>query len=197
MYCTSKKNYLLIYNCWQFVIAVLIAAILILTLTNTIQLVAPYGLSRLFSKRTRPKLVIGYACTEQLTCGGWADRQKGIVSAYILSSILGQEFRIHMPVPCDVNLFLEPNHINWRLQDGEMDGYSVQWLTEMSKNSLLLLEVGNIALWHCAFAIILNNVDTFFKINLQVEQFHMFFLFLFSLFITVLQSNTIGKSMKW
>jgi hypothetical protein len=45
-----------------------------------------------FNRRSLPadqRRVIGYACHR--SCGGWADRQKGIVATYIIAAILRQE----------------------------------------------------------------------------------------------------------
>ena len=44
-------------------------------------------------------------------CGGWADRQKGIVSAYVLSVLMDRDFKLDMPRPCDIAVFLAPNQV--------------------------------------------------------------------------------------
>ncbi|XP_070209435.1 uncharacterized protein [Littorina saxatilis] len=72
--------------------------------------------------------VIGYGCQPGFRCGGWADRQKGIVAAFVIAAILGQEFKVSMPTPCDVGFFLSPRGtVDWRLEPGELTGRNVAW----------------------------------------------------------------------
>lgn len=55
---------------------------------------------------------IVYQCYE--ICGGLGDRQKGIVSAYLLAVLTGRTFVIDMPFPCQLEIFMQPNKYNWR-----------------------------------------------------------------------------------
>ena len=46
-------------------------------------------------------------------CGGWADRLKGILSAYALALILRREFVIDSKHPCELSKLIEPNIVDW------------------------------------------------------------------------------------
>ncbi|ESO95792.1 hypothetical protein LOTGIDRAFT_160339 [Lottia gigantea] len=49
-------------------------------------------------------------------CGGWADRLKGIVTAYILANITHRNFGIKITnLPCELTNAVIPNYINWNL----------------------------------------------------------------------------------
>ena len=55
-------------------------------------------------------------------CGGWADRQKGMVSAFLLALVTNRRFGITMTTPCDVRKFYLPSEYNWIIQDKEIEG---------------------------------------------------------------------------
>jgi hypothetical protein len=46
-------------------------------------------------------------------CGGWADRLKGIMSAYAWSLISDRKLIIHITKPCQLTNFYIPNEIDW------------------------------------------------------------------------------------
>jgi hypothetical protein len=46
-------------------------------------------------------------------CGGWADRLRGLMGAYMWSIFTKREFLIDMDYPCSLSLMLEPNVIKW------------------------------------------------------------------------------------
>lgn len=62
-----------------------------------------------------------YLCMDY-GCGGLADRQKGIVSAFVLAAMLKRPFKAHVTVPCDLANFLPPNKTDWRITDNEFWG---------------------------------------------------------------------------
>lgn len=55
---------------------------------------------------------IVFECIEG-KCRGWADRLKGILSAYAWSLISNRKFYINIDKPCHLSNMLEPNKINW------------------------------------------------------------------------------------
>lgn len=61
------------------------------------------------------KKYVIYECTNDEICGGWADRLKGIMSAYAWSLITNREFLINIQKPCDLTELLQPNQIDWKL----------------------------------------------------------------------------------
>ena len=55
-----------------------------------------------------------FVCSEKQSCGGWGDRQKGIISTYLLAMIMSRTFSIILDKPCDISQFLLPSEYNWR-----------------------------------------------------------------------------------
>ena len=66
---------------------------------------------RLIKPSTSPNKYLVYACNQP--CGGWGDRTRKIVGAYLLSLVLNRTFIIEMDWPCSITNFLEPNFILW------------------------------------------------------------------------------------
>ncbi|KAL8581316.1 hypothetical protein ACOMHN_034395 [Nucella lapillus] len=71
-------------------------------------------------KKKKKKKKVVYVCSG--VCGGWADRQKGIVGAYVLASLLGRDFGIHITVPCDLSRFMDVGKVNWKVNPAELRG---------------------------------------------------------------------------
>ncbi|KAK7489370.1 hypothetical protein BaRGS_00019314 [Batillaria attramentaria] len=67
----------------------------------------------------KSRKTILYIC-DSFGCGGFADRQKGIVSAYVLAAMLKREFKVHMTVPCNLANFMAPNGTGWRITTEEL-----------------------------------------------------------------------------
>ena len=55
-------------------------------------------------------------------CGGWSDRQRGLVNVYILSIVTGRQFGIIMTKPCNVTRYYVPKEVNWIIPDDELRG---------------------------------------------------------------------------
>ncbi|XP_050408083.1 uncharacterized protein LOC126823338 [Patella vulgata] len=56
-----------------------------------------------------------YTCRQGVVCGGWADRQKGLIAVYLLANATQSGFKIEIDKPCDVTSFLQPKSRDWRL----------------------------------------------------------------------------------
>ncbi|XP_050394316.1 uncharacterized protein LOC126812111 isoform X2 [Patella vulgata] len=54
-----------------------------------------------------------YLCDDTAWCGGWGDRQRGVVSLYLLSLAYNRTYGILMTSPCDLAQFYQPNKIFW------------------------------------------------------------------------------------
>ena len=54
-----------------------------------------------------------FVCLKKQMCGGWGDRQKGIISTYLLSVLTNRTFAIYYTSPCNLSQFLLPNSYNW------------------------------------------------------------------------------------
>ena len=61
-----------------------------------------------------------YVCDGSMNCGGWGDRQRMVASTYMLAHLVGREFRLQMPSPCDVTNFYSPHKVNWMPQGHEL-----------------------------------------------------------------------------
>ena len=82
----------------------------------------------------RKKIV--YSCAKY-GCGGWADRQKGLVSAYILASMLDRDFGVHIPLPCDLSNFMSTRNLDWRVTASELKGGGVQTLQKLDNAAVV------------------------------------------------------------
>ena len=56
-----------------------------------------------------------YVCRDKQMCGGWGDRQKGIISVYLLAVLTNRAFMILYDSPCELTKFLVPKEYNWTL----------------------------------------------------------------------------------
>ena len=56
---------------------------------------------------------IVHLCLRSTSCRGWADRQKGIISTYLLALLTNRYFVIVHNNPCELSEFLAPNTYNW------------------------------------------------------------------------------------
>lgn len=54
-----------------------------------------------------------YLCDTQYLCGGWGDRQRGIVSTYLLARLAKRQLKIVMTTPCNLRFFYKPNKVQW------------------------------------------------------------------------------------
>ncbi|XP_046328611.2 uncharacterized protein LOC124112503 isoform X3 [Haliotis rufescens] len=63
--------------------------------------------------KVKPSPYIIYRCLKGHLCGGYADRQKGIVAGYVMSIMTGRGFGIEMNKPCELSTFLSPNEVDW------------------------------------------------------------------------------------
>jgi hypothetical protein len=53
-----------------------------------------------------------YKCSKQL-CGGLGDRERGIVSSFLLALLTNRTFVIYMTKPCELENFIDPFFYNW------------------------------------------------------------------------------------
>ena len=94
-----------------------------------------------------PVRLLGYHCREN--CGGLADRQKGIVTAFLMSAMLGVAFRVHVTQPCELGFLLSPGGaVDWRLKPGELTGRDVQWIDRLDSAAVDFAQVCSCARAH-------------------------------------------------
>ncbi|KAK3599057.1 hypothetical protein CHS0354_024385 [Potamilus streckersoni] len=60
-------------------------------------------------------------CVDEDQCFGWGDRQRAIVTTYLVSLLSGRQFGIYMTNPCALENFLAPNKLNWIVKKDELD----------------------------------------------------------------------------
>ncbi|XP_041363166.1 uncharacterized protein LOC121378878 [Gigantopelta aegis] len=65
-----------------------------------------------------------YLCMYNESCSGWADRQRAIVSGFLLAQIKHRRFGIILTSPCDLRMFFVPNEYNWIVNENELVGLS-------------------------------------------------------------------------
>ncbi|KAK6183643.1 hypothetical protein SNE40_011079 [Patella caerulea] len=61
-----------------------------------------------------------YSCRKGVSCGGWGDRQKGVVAVYLMANATNSKFRIQLVKPCDFTRALRPKSFNWRFNKDEV-----------------------------------------------------------------------------
>lgn len=74
---------------------------------------------------------IVYYCDHKEHCGGWADRQRGMLSVLLLSRVTDRKFKIDMRTPCNLTNFLQPIDKDWWGSESAMDGATVAVLDDM------------------------------------------------------------------
>ncbi|PVD24972.1 hypothetical protein C0Q70_15468 [Pomacea canaliculata] len=109
---------------------------------------------------------IVYSCNKITVCGGWADRQKGIVVTYLIALMMNRKFRIDMPRPCDLQFFLVPNEVDWLMRPGETKGHSIKEIEAIDGHGLnfvdKLLKKGDLSIpeMDADYVVITANMDS-------------------------------------
>ena len=72
------------------------------------------------SKNTQNDRYLIYYCAK--TCGGWADRLKGIVIGYVLATLTDRRFGVRVTYPpCPFTQFLTPHRVQWDIGQEDID----------------------------------------------------------------------------
>ncbi|XP_076438916.1 uncharacterized protein LOC143277862 isoform X2 [Babylonia areolata] len=84
---------------------------------------------------TRANRFLIFACVpKQTLCGGLADRQIGLVTAFLLAYLSHRRFGIHMDTPCDLSRILLPNSYNWIVPEADIRGKSTRHVYAIDAN---------------------------------------------------------------
>ena len=75
-----------------------------------------------------------YLCDKERACKGWADRQKGMTSAFMLAIVTDRRFGIVLTKPCNLLLFYRPNHVDWIVPESQLAGKSSVSIDDISPN---------------------------------------------------------------
>ncbi|XP_048247289.1 uncharacterized protein LOC124125198 [Haliotis rufescens] len=86
-------------------------------------------------KETVKDKYVVYTCNTG-RCGGLADRQKGIVTAFVLSQMLGRLFGISMFKPCDISEFVIPKDVDWTIDSRTLAHLKKEWFVDMDGNGM-------------------------------------------------------------
>ncbi|XP_046379846.2 uncharacterized protein LOC124151424 [Haliotis rufescens] len=100
-----------------------------------------------------------YTCNTS-HCGGYAARQKGMVTAYVLSEMLGRKFGISMKRPCDLSEFMVPKNVNWTIDMNLFEGRRKDWFVSFGNRKLVLFERSDLeALFRKDVLMYTGNID--------------------------------------
>ncbi|XP_076467537.1 uncharacterized protein LOC143298553 isoform X1 [Babylonia areolata] len=70
--------------------------------------------------RVAPQKYLIYVCHRRPYCGGWSDRQRGLISVFMAALVTDRRFGIIMDNPCNVTHFYEPVGVNWNIPAAEL-----------------------------------------------------------------------------
>ncbi|KAK6174406.1 hypothetical protein SNE40_017690 [Patella caerulea] len=62
-----------------------------------------------------PDKYVFYVCDGGNLCGGFGDRQKGIVAAYLISLMMERKFGVWLTKPCNLNTMLDSSTVKWNI----------------------------------------------------------------------------------
>lgn len=148
-----------------------------------------------FLRLTKPTTIANkylvYTCNQP--CGGWGDRTRKIIGAYLLSLVLNRTFIINMTWPCSINQFLEPNFILWNQtikNPSQRTNLTVNSLTANDKDYSDVLSWRNIDVIHfkvkdLGYYSLLLWRDDFYRILHYHYGIHRSYLFLHSIFTLI------------
>ncbi|XP_071096972.1 uncharacterized protein [Haliotis cracherodii] len=129
------KSFLAILGAWTFLCLIIyygLNRMLLPLKSNQRAIDDPFSMvSHAHDQASSDKYII-YTCDGTFYCGGWADRLKGVVAAYLLANATNSKFGIHMTVPCDISNYLLPNLIDWRIDVSELGNDSTTFFMGMS-----------------------------------------------------------------
>ncbi|KAL8564129.1 hypothetical protein ACOMHN_035734 [Nucella lapillus] len=74
-----------------------------------------------------------YRCLPGQLCGGWSDRQRGLVGVYVLALVTGRRFGVHMLHPCNLTQFYLPSQVNWVIPAADL----------LNKTSVVVNDMGS------------------------------------------------------
>ncbi|KAK6187547.1 hypothetical protein SNE40_005545 [Patella caerulea] len=72
------------------------------------------------NQSNKKKKYLIFLCDKRRLCGGWGDRQRGIVTVYLMSLAYNRTFGMEMTSPCDIKGFMQPNQTNWIIPPQEL-----------------------------------------------------------------------------
>ncbi|XP_076461653.1 uncharacterized protein LOC143294105 [Babylonia areolata] len=106
------------------VVALSIFSVLVTTVTTNFPGVRNLtaGSMRLILPAKRKMLI--YVCVDEQGCAGWGDRQRALVSMFLLAQVTNRRFGILLQTPCDVRNFYVPNMYNWSVDWKDIEGRS-------------------------------------------------------------------------
>lgn len=100
-----------------------------------------------------------YYCDKLTRCLGWGDRQRGIMSAYVLAMATNRTFGIVMTKPCMLTKFFVPNKVNWNIDMVDIQHRSAQYFDLISNDMFTkTLNTANLdSLFHADVIYVVTN----------------------------------------
>jgi hypothetical protein len=92
-----------------------------------IEIEIPLNYSQFVVTDLTPNKYIVYTCTGSsrgMRCGGWSDRMKSIVTAYVLSLLTKRQFKILDTYPCDFIKSFDENVVKWKVNQSDLEDLS-------------------------------------------------------------------------
>lgn len=86
-----------------------------------------------------------YYCSENMMCGGLADRIKGMLGTHALATLTNRTFGVHVDHPVNIKTFMKPNKIKWDIDPKEIAHLSTKrFLTGPRKTFVNMLSDVNL-----------------------------------------------------
>ena len=100
--------------------------------------------------RSGPRYVV-YLCDSGLVCGGWGDRQHGVLSAYLISLVTDRTFGVDMSSPCALTSFFHPRIIDWRINSSHLVGLTSRHIYAVNDAIFRQVDIASRHLFVCVF----------------------------------------------
>lgn len=89
-------------------------------------------------KTSKPKIkqkYLIYSCKVG-TCGGFGDRQRGIISTFLLANLTKRRFGLMLTKPCDIRQYLYPNEVQWDIPRKQLTKLKTQLVKMTTRKSV-------------------------------------------------------------
>ncbi|XP_036361878.1 uncharacterized protein LOC115215375 isoform X1 [Octopus sinensis] len=106
-----------------------------------------------------PQKYLIYYCDKLTRCLGWGDRQRGIMSAYVMAMATNRTFGIIMTKPCLLTKFFVPNQVNWNVNMSDIQHRSAQYF-DLNSNDMFTKTLNTVnleALFHADVIYLVTN----------------------------------------
>ncbi|XP_060572716.1 uncharacterized protein LOC132730747 isoform X2 [Ruditapes philippinarum] len=108
-----------------------------------------------------------YSCDYSRSCGGMGDRQRGIVSSFILALITARVFIIDFEKPCELDNFLKPTVYDWTICKRFIKNEKNALTIDMMNKSSMGIDMNNLRfnLWHWKVVFVKINSNLIYQLR--------------------------------